>query len=82
MTVHVVNLGMIESISMLTAVIRPMIKCDVDKQRECFRLEVKWTLAIRYQLSTISALDLDCVHHLPHGLLPEKDTYSLPDGNQ
>jgi hypothetical protein len=30
MTVHVVNHGIIKSISILTAVIRPMIKCGVD----------------------------------------------------
>jgi len=82
MTVLVVNHGIIESISILTAVIRPMRKFDVDKPRDCFQQEVKWTLAIRYQLSTLSALDLDRVHHLPHALLPEKDTYCLPEGNQ
>jgi hypothetical protein len=82
MTVLVVNHGIIKSISILTAVIRPMIKFDVDKPRDCFRQEVKWTLAIRYQLSTLSALDLDRVHHLPHALLQEKDTYCLPEGNQ
>jgi hypothetical protein len=82
MTVLVVNHGIIESISILTAVIRPMIKFDVDKPRDCFRQEVQWTLAIRYQLSTLSALDLDCVQHLPHALLPEKDTNCLPEGNQ
>jgi hypothetical protein len=75
MTVLVVNHGIIESISILSAVIHPMIKFDVDKLRNCFRQEVKWTLAIRYQLSTLSALDLDRVPHLPHALLPEKDTY-------
>jgi len=82
MTVLVVNHGIIESISILTAVIRPMIKFDVDKPRDCFRQEVKWTLALRYQLSTLTALDLDRVHHLPHAMLPEKDTYCLPEGNQ
>jgi hypothetical protein len=82
MTVLVVNHGIIESISILTAVIGPMIKFDVDNQRDCFRQEVKSTLAIRYQLSTLSVLDLDRVHHLPHALLPEKDTYCLPEWNQ
>src|SRR5882757_10831673 len=72
MTVLVANHGIVKSISILTAVIRPMIKFDVDKPRDCFRQEVKWMLAIRHQLSTLSALDLDCVHHLPHALLPEK----------
>jgi hypothetical protein len=47
MTVLVVNHGIIKSISILTAVIRPMIQFDVDKPRDCFRQEVKWTLAIR-----------------------------------
>jgi hypothetical protein len=47
MTVHVVNHGIVKSISILTAVIRPMIKFDIDKPRDCFRQEVKWTLAIR-----------------------------------
>jgi len=82
MTVLVINHGIIKSISILTAVIRPMIKFDVDKPRDCFRQELKWTLAIRYQLLTLSALDLDRVHHIPHALLPEKDTYYLPEGNQ
>jgi hypothetical protein len=39
-------------------------------------------LAIRYQLSTFSALDLDHIHHLGHPRLREKDTYCLPEGNQ
>jgi len=47
MTVLVVNHGIIKSISILTAVIHPMIKFNVDKPRDCFRQEVKWTLAIR-----------------------------------
>jgi len=67
---------------MLNAVIHPMIKFEVDKPRECFRQEIQWTLAIRYQLSTVSALDLDRINHLPYTLLPEKDTYCLPDRNQ
>jgi hypothetical protein len=82
MTVCVVNDGIIKSISILTAAIRPMTKFVVAKPRDCFRQDVKWTLAIRYQLSTPSALDLDHVQHLPHALLPEKDTYSLPEGNK
>jgi hypothetical protein len=47
MTVRVVNHGIIKCITILTAVIRLMIKFDVDKLRDCFRQEVKWTLAIR-----------------------------------
>ena len=47
MTVLAVNHGIIKSISILTAVIRPMILFDVDKPRDCFCQEVKLTLAIR-----------------------------------
>jgi hypothetical protein len=82
MTVLVVNHGIEKSISILTAVIRLMIKFDVAKPRDCFRQEVKWMLAIGQQLSTLSALDLYRIHHLPHTLLQEKDTYCLPEGNQ
>jgi len=46
MTILVINHGIIKSISILTAVIRPMIRLDVDKPRDCFRQEVKWRLAI------------------------------------
>jgi len=47
MTVLVINLGIMKSISIiLTMVIRPMIQFDVDKQQDCFRQELKWTLAI------------------------------------
>ena len=82
MTVLVINHGIKKAISILSAVIRPMINFDVDKPQDCFYQEVKWTLAIRYQLSTLSALDLDRVHHLPHALQFEKETYCLPEGNQ
>jgi len=41
MTVLVVNHGIIKSISILTAVICPLIEFDVDKLRDCFRQEVK-----------------------------------------
>jgi len=82
MTILAIKHGIIKSISILTAVICPMIKFDVDKPLDCFHQEVKWMLAISYQLWTLSALDLDRVHHLPHSLLPEKDTYCLPEGNQ
>jgi hypothetical protein len=47
MTVHVVNHGIIKSISILTAVIRPMRTFDVDTPWDCFRQEVQCTLAIR-----------------------------------
>jgi len=76
MTVLVVNHGMIKSISILTAVVRPRIKFDVGKSQDCFQQEVKWTLDIHWQLSTLSAFDLGRVHHLPHALLQEK-TYLL-----
>jgi hypothetical protein len=46
MTILVVNYGDVKSISMLPAVIRPMIKFDVDKPRDCFCQEVKWKLVI------------------------------------
>jgi hypothetical protein len=82
MTGLVVNHGIIESISILTVVIFPMMKFDVDTPRDCLRKEAKLTQAIPYQLSTLSALDLDGVYHLPHALLPEKVTYCLPEGNQ
>jgi len=72
MTVLVVNHGMIKSINILTAVSRPMIEFNVDKPWDCFRQEVQWMLAIHYQLSTLSAFDLDRLRHLPHALLPEK----------
>jgi hypothetical protein len=47
MTVLVVNQGIIKSISILTAVIRAMIKFDVNQPRDCVRREVEWTLPIR-----------------------------------
>jgi len=82
MTVLVVNHGIVKSIRIHTAAIRPMIKCDVDTLRDCFRQEVQWTVAVRWQLPTLYPLDLNRVHHLPHALLQEKDTYCLPEGNQ
>jgi len=48
MAVLVVNHVIIKSISILTGVIRPMIQFDIDKPWDCFRQEVKWTLAIHY----------------------------------
>jgi hypothetical protein len=39
-TILGVNHGIVQSISIRTADIRPMIKLDVDKPRDCFRLEV------------------------------------------
>jgi hypothetical protein len=47
MTVLVIIHGIIKYIDILTAVIRPMIKFDVDTLRDSFRQEVKWMLAIR-----------------------------------
>jgi hypothetical protein len=40
MTVLVFNHGIIISLSILTAVIRPMIKYDVDKPQDCYCQEV------------------------------------------
>jgi hypothetical protein len=47
MTVLVVIHGIIKSISILTAVICPMISVVVDKHWDCFRQEEKWIMAIR-----------------------------------
>jgi hypothetical protein len=68
MTVLAINHGIGKSINILTMVIRLMIKCDVHTPWYYFRQEVQWTLAIRKQLSTLSVLDLDHIHHLPHTL--------------
>jgi hypothetical protein len=46
MTVLVVNHGIMKSICILTAVIRPIIKFEVDTPWHCFFQQVKWTLAI------------------------------------
>jgi hypothetical protein len=46
MTVLFINHRTIKCISILTAVIRPMIKFDVDTPRDCFRKDVQGTLAI------------------------------------
>jgi len=82
MTVLVVNHGIVKSISIPTAVIGPTIRFDVDARRDWFWQEVKWTLAIRLQRSTLSALDLDRIYHLPHTLLKKNRTDCLPEGNQ
>jgi hypothetical protein len=47
MTVHVVNHGIIKSTSILTTVIRPMKRFNVDKPWDWFRQEVNWMPAIR-----------------------------------
>jgi hypothetical protein len=47
MTVLAVRHTIRQSISIHTAVIRPMIKYEVDQPPVCFRQEVKWMLAIR-----------------------------------
>jgi len=47
MTVVVVIHAIIKSISILTAVICPMIEFDVDKLWDSCCQEVKWTLGIR-----------------------------------
>jgi hypothetical protein len=59
-----------------------MIHFDVDKPRNCFRQDVTRILAICEQLSTLSVLELDSIHHLPHALLQDKVTCSMPEGNQ
>jgi len=68
-TVLVINQGIIKSFTINTSVIRQIIKFDVDNLWDCFPQEARWTLAICYQLSTLSALDLGCIHHLPHAML-------------
>jgi hypothetical protein len=78
--VLVVNHGNIKSIGLLTGVIRLQIIYVVDIPRHCFSQEVMWTLAIRYQLSTVSALDLDRVDHRPQSLPPGRETDCLPEG--
>jgi len=82
MSVLVVDDGNIQSIRVLTAVICPMIKFDVYNPWDYVQQQVQRKLAILYEPSTLSALDLNHVRHLPHALLPEKDTYCLPKGNQ
>jgi len=41
MTVLVINGGIIKSISLLTVVVHPMMKFDVDNPRDCFHQVVK-----------------------------------------
>jgi len=82
MTVLVVNYGIMKSISILPVVIRLMVYFDVDKARNCLREEAKLTPAIGYRHSTLSALDLDCIHLLQHAVLQEKDADCEPEGNQ
>jgi len=81
-TILPVNHGIIKSIIVLTAVICPIMKFNVDTLRDCFRSEVKRTLAIGLHLSTLSALDVGQVHHLSHAPLQETDTDCMPEGNQ
>jgi len=80
MSVVAINHGSIKSISRHTVVIYLMINFNVDKPRDYFCQVIKGTLGIHLQLSTLSALDLDRVHHFPHSLLQERDTYCLPEG--
>jgi hypothetical protein len=60
MTILVVNCGIKKSLSILTAVVGPVIKYNVDKCKVCFRKEVKRTVAIRCRISKI------CVAFGPH----------------
>jgi len=59
-----------------------MIEFDVDWPQDCFDQEVNWMPAIREQLSTLTVLYLDRMHHLPHAPLQEMDTYSLTEEDQ
>jgi len=81
LTVLVINYAILKFIWIPTAVICPMIKHDAEKQQDCFCREVKWALAIHWQVSTLFALDLGHVYYIPHAQQQEKDTYSLPEGN-
>jgi hypothetical protein len=45
-TIIVVNHGMVKSIRILTAVIRPMMKFDFDPPSDCFRQEARWMLSM------------------------------------
>jgi len=82
MSVQVITYGYKKSITILTAGIRPMIKFNIAQARDWFHQEVMWPLQICLQLSTYFVLDLDRIHHCPHALLLQSDTYGLPKGNQ
>jgi hypothetical protein len=82
MAILVINHGIIKFISIPTADITAKSKFDVDTSRDFVHQEVKLTLAVRYQLSTLSGLDLDHVHHLPHALPQEKGIQCLPEWNE
>jgi len=81
-TVLVINDGITKSISILPAVIHSMTKFVVDQPWDWFHQGVQWTLDIREQNSTLSLVDLDLVHHLPHALLQDRASSCLPEGNQ
>jgi hypothetical protein len=81
-TILVVNHGIIKSISILTAVIGPMIKFDRGNRQDCFRDYVMGMPAIRFQIWTLSPFNLDHGPHLPDALLLENDTYCLPEAKQ
>jgi hypothetical protein len=78
MTVLVVKHRSIKSTSILTAVIRPMIQFEVEKPRDCLpgsKVDTSQSVSAFDSL----CIGLDCVHHLPHGLLKENDPYCLPE---
>jgi len=82
MTVLIVNVGIVKLFSNIPADICLMIKFDVHKPPDCFRLEVMGTQALCLQLSTLSTLALGCIHDLPKALLQEQDTYCQLEGNR
>jgi hypothetical protein len=82
MTVLFVKHGIRQSVSIHAAVDRLITKFYVDILRDCFREEVKWAIAFLSKLSTPSTLDWHRVQHLPHPLLPDKDTDWLREGNK
>jgi len=82
LTDHVVIDGIIKSITIYSAVGRLVMKLDIDTPRDTVHQQLQSMLPILQQLSTLSGLDLDHVHHLPHALLQEYDTDCSPDGNQ
>jgi hypothetical protein len=82
MAVLVVNHGIIQCIIILSAVLRAMTKFDIYTLRNGICQEVKWMLDVHLQLSTLLALELCHVHHLPYALLHENATYCLPEAIQ
>jgi len=60
----------------------PDEKFDVDHHHDCIRQEGQWTLAILWQPSTLSTMDLDRIHHVPLALVQKDDTYHLSEAKE